>query len=55
MCCALKHGRHYCSSRVELNTFTPGAEAEMFGLITVGSRPLRQVMVICAIVEVVLS
>lgn len=28
MCCALKHQRHYCSGRVQLNTFTMTVEAE---------------------------
>ncbi len=55
MYCTLKHGRHYCGGRVQLNTFTPTVEAEMLGLITGSSRPLRQTKVVCVNVEVIQS
>lgn len=38
--------------RVEGNTFTLTVEAQMFGLITVSGRPLRQMKVACVNVEI---
>lgn len=55
MCCALKGHRYYCCGRVELITFTLTVEAEMFGLITVGSHPLKQMKVVYINVEVIQS
>ena len=55
MCCTLKRRRHYCGSGVQRNTFTLTVEAEMFGLITGSSRPLRQMKVVCVNVEFIQS
>lgn len=53
MCCALRHGHHYCCEWAELNTFTLTVGAEMFGIVTVGSHPLLQIKGVSVNVEVI--
>lgn len=38
---------------MELNTYMLAVEAEMFGLITASSRPLRQIKAVCVNVKVI--
>lgn len=45
MCCALNHGCHYCSGRVELNTFTQIVKAG------INSCPLQQMRVVSVNVD----
>lgn len=42
MCCVLKRHPHYRRGRAELNVLTLTVKVEMFGLITISSRPLWQ-------------